>query len=132
MASCSATDLLDAAKCWTPLGPVHLQAITAALLCRILKALDPMAACDVSDLISSSKCLLGLPQDQMLAIIAQLLCEILTAGGAGGFSCITGSEADPVDPPTCTYALHYRTDTGTVWLWLPATAEWSQIIGGAA
>lgn len=130
MAECSAQDLMEASACFACLDEKQLMAVNAQLLCEILQISNPMATCDPVELMEDGACFACLDTRQLAIIQTQLLCEILSAGGGGGSSCIFGGTADPVAAPACTYAIYYRTDTGGVWLWLPATAEWAQLIGG--
>lgn len=127
MATCNVQDLMTSASCFNCLIDIRqVQLINLALLCKILKAQDPMATCDVQELMDSAKCFDCLSDFQLAMIQAQLLCEINEGGGTGvgsGVACGTG---DPVDPPTGSCGLYYRTDTGSIWLWDGAT--WNQKI----
>ncbi len=115
MATCNVTTLMADAGCFACLGPKEIQAVIAALLCRILKEYDPMAECDVQTLVNEATCFACLSPVQLSLVQVQLLCEILAvAGGAGGMQC---DNADPVGAPVNACTMHYRTDTGALWLW---------------
>jgi hypothetical protein len=129
MATCSTNALLDSSVQFQALDNRQLLLIIAQLLCQQLKAINPMASCDASSLLQSAcnNKLECLENRQVWIVIAQLLCEILIAGGGSGNSCITCGTTDPVDPPTCDCAIHYRTDTGSFFVW---TGVWQPILLG--
>lgn len=130
MATCSAQDLLNVAKCFSCLSPYQLALIQTSLLCQILQNSNPVATCDIQSLTNSAKCFWGVAPGQLAIIQTQLLCEILNAGGASGSGCLLCSQAsNPVDAPACDCALFYRRDTGTMWYWDAVLAQWVMLIG---
>jgi len=131
MATCSPSQLL-AISSEFDLQPALLLQIQTSLLCQILQQSNPMADCSVQSLLTSSNCFGCLTIPQLYIIQTQLLCEILHAGGGGGQSCLTCSiDTDPVDPPLCDCAIHYRKDISKFWYWDAETAggTWFPFIG---
>ena len=128
MATCNPSDLVQAGKCFMALPPNQREAIQTVLLCRILKASNPMAACDPSTLMADAKCFASLPPNQLQAIQTQLLCEILQ-GGATGETCIVCVDGDepPTEISTCDCALAYNMQ-GQFWAWNSTTFTWFPII----
>lgn len=129
MATCSPSDLVAGARCFSCIAPRQLEVIKASLLCQILQIANPMASCDAASLIADGKCFAALTADMLAVVQTQLLCEILNAGGGGGGqSCIICANVDPTTAPTCACALYYRKDNMAVWLWNADTLTWDQLI----
>lgn len=128
MATCSASELVAAAKCFGVLDQWQLELVKTSLLCQILQLNDPMATCNVQELLNDANCFACLSQKDLEVIQTQLLCEILQAGGTGGQSCNLCGTADPTDDPTCDCATYYRTDTGEFWVWDDTGGDWVKIL----
>lgn len=113
------------ASCFNCFGYGDVKLVEVALLCRVLRALDPMATCNVQDLLNEAQCFLCLSPQQWELIKLQLLCNIEAASGGGisGGSILCGL-VDPVADPGVACAVFYRTDTGSIWLW--DGAAWQQ------
>jgi hypothetical protein len=129
MATCTTSDLLQEAACFSCLSPQQLELVKAVLLCRILQNNDPMASCDVQSLLDNANCFSCLFPFQIQLIQTQLLCEILSSGGAAGDSCLMCGAADPVAVPTCDCALYYNRSTGSFWFWDAPFVAWVRLIG---
>lgn len=130
MATCSPTEYVELAKCFSCLNSKQLMEVRLAILCKILQLSNPMAECDVTTLLNDSRCFTCLDNKQMMMVQTQLLCEILAAGGAGGSSCLLCGDVNPTDTPDCTCALYYNRQTGSFWYWDTGTSTWVELIGG--
>lgn len=121
MAACNTQTLMASANCYATLAMDQLQMVNAALLCQILKALNPMASCDVSSLMESAKCFAACTTPtQLMLVQTQLLCEILAVAGGigpGGGSGVTCGVGAPAAPPSGTCGIYYSTDTGSIYIW---------------
>lgn len=131
MAQCDTQSLMSEAQCFvcTPSGQSTI--LELVLLCKIVKALDPMANCDVQSLLSEAQCFACLNPQQWEILKLQLLCNmadtIISGGGLGGMSC---GPADPVaapsDPTKC--SIYANTTNDSLWYWNNATAAWVPLI----
>lgn len=128
MSSCSTDTFLSLSKDFAALTPAQLQLVHTVLLCRILRASNPMASCDPNDLLQEAQCFTCLTQHQLLSVQTQLLCEILNSGGSPGAVCLLCGLDDPVDAPSCDCAIYYRSDTGHFWFWDSIGAAWIKFI----
>lgn len=130
MASCSTTDLLAISNCFQCLAPGQLEMVKTALLCNILKALNPLAICNIQSLLDSAQCFQCLPPGQLALVQTALLCNIANAGGgSGGAVCLSQGSGAPVVAGTCPVSLYFDNDSGskssgTFWWWSTATAKW--------
>ncbi len=129
MATCTTSELMQAAAELGGLTPGQLELVKTVILCRILHLNNPMATCDVQDLLNDANCFACLFPYQLSLIQTQLLCEILAAGGGGGSSCLLCGSADPVAAPACQCALYYNRATGSFWFWDFNTVSWTRLIG---
>jgi hypothetical protein len=129
MATCPPGTLLADAACFVCLDAHQLEAAKAALLCQILKNLDPMASCNVSDLMANAGCLTCLPPAALQVVQTQLLCEILHANNQVSNSGVECGTVDPVADPGVECKIYYRSDTGAVWIWRESTAAWVKVVG---
>jgi hypothetical protein len=130
MATCTTSDLLQEAACFSCLSPIQLELIQTAMLCRILQNVDPMANCDVNTLLESANCFTCLFPFQLQVVQTQLLCEILNSGGGLGSSCLLCGDSDPVETPLCECALYYNKSTSSFWYWDSNLSIWAMLIGG--
>lgn len=131
MAQCDTQALMGEASCFNCFGYGDVKLVEAALLCRILKALDPVATCNVSELLSEAQCFLCLSPQQWELIKLQLLCNISDSiGGSIGGGGMTCGVADPVNPPAdpTTCSLYANTTANSLWYWNNATAAWVPLI----
>ena len=128
MAICTASELVDSAKCFAGLPRNQIELVKLALLCKILQAHTPMATCNVSSLVEDAKCFVGLTPQQMQAVQIQLLCEILNSGGTGTtcIVCVDGDET-PTDAAPCDCSIAYN-QVGQFWFWHALDAAWKPFI----
>lgn len=130
MAQCNTQTLMGEASCFNCFGYGDVKLVEVALLCRILKALDPVATCNVSELLSEAQCFLCLSPQQWEILKLQLLCNIessIEGGGlgGGGVTCgIVDPIAPPADPTQC--ALYINRNNDSLWYW--NTAVWVPLI----
>lgn len=68
------------------------------------------------ELITEANCLLCLVSPGLLPYVMITAIRQISSGG-GGTGGVTCSTADPVAAPTNACTLHYRTDTGGLWMW---------------
>lgn len=110
-------------------------------LCNISPGLAPYAVLtaliDVSTgnpvpdttqaLLAEANCLTCLvPMGLVPALMIQAIRLIPSSGGQ---SCLTCSvDTDPVDPPTCSCAIHYRKDISKFWYWDAEQVTWFPFI----
>lgn len=73
---------------------------------------------DPDELMSAARCLqCEVPPGLVPYLILQSLIDFSGGGGGGGTGGVTCSTADPVAAPANSCTLHYRTDTGSLWMW---------------
>lgn len=130
MAQCNTQDLMTEANCFACFGHGDGSMVEMALLCRILKALNPVATCNVNSLLSEAQCFLCLSPQQWELVKLQLLCNISSAITGGAMSSMSCGPADPVpaptDPTKC--SMYANTTTNSLWFWNNATASWVPLI----
>lgn len=104
--------------------------VKTALLCNILRALNPVAICNVQDLLATSQCFQCLSAGELQLVQTALLCNIQNAGGGtGGAVCLTQGSGPPTVAGTCPVSLYFDNDStspssGTFWWWKVATSTW--------
>ncbi len=110
MAAQSPQEIAESAKCFSciPAG-AQLQALVY-LFGQIAGVTDP------ATIIEGAKCFSCLPQGILLQALVYLAGQIASGGSVGGGG-VTCSTADPVAAPSGSCAIHYRTDTGAIWIW---------------
>lgn len=106
----TAQEIADGSKCYQciPAG-MQLQALVY-FFAQIAGVTDPQT------IIDGAKCFSCIPQGMLLQALVYLAGQIASGGAVTGGS-VTCSTSDPVDPPTNGCGLHYRTDTGAVFVW---------------
>lgn len=119
MASCSISALMQGAGGFNAAASTPYQLAKLALLCSILKTMNPMATCDLPTLLSDAKCFCAVTNKPFEKVELQLLCEIRAAfsGAVSGVTGVDCGSADPVAPPVTGCTLYYRTDTGGLFGW---------------
>lgn len=131
MAQCDTQTLMADASCFNCFGYGDIKLVEAALLCRILRALDPVATCNVNELLSEAQCFFCLSPQQWELVKLQLLCNISDSieGGAIGGSMDCGV-ADPVNPPTdpTKCSMYANTTNNSLWYWNNVAAAWVALI----
>jgi hypothetical protein len=103
-----------------------VQQAQMVLLWRILHPNTAMTTEDVQEIMQDAACLCSLTTRQVQIAILEVLLELLNGGGISGQSCLLCDTADPVLPPACDCAIHYRTDNGAFWFW--NGAAWIQFL----
>lgn len=130
MAQCDTQALMGEASCFNCFGYGDIKLVEAALLCRILKALDPVATCNVNELLSEAQCFLCLSPQQWELIKLQLLCNISDSMTSGSMSSMSCGPVDPVaaptDPTKC--VMYANTTANSLWYWNNNTAAWVPLI----
>lgn len=109
--------MMQEAACLCSLDSRAIQQAQLVLLWRLLNPNTTMTVTDVQTIMQEAACLCSLTARQVQIATLEVLVEILQAGGIAGESCLLCDNADPVLPPACNCAIHYRTDTGSFWYW---------------
>ena len=122
----TAAQMMAEAACLCSLDSRAVQQVQTVLLWRLLNPNDAMTTADVQNIMSEAACLCSLTTRQVQIATLEVLLEILQAGGVAGESCLLCDTADPVLPPACDCAIHYRTDNGAFWFW--NGAAWIQFL----
>lgn len=128
MATCNPQTLVEDGACLACLDAKQFQVAKLALLCAILRALDPMASCDPQTLIADGACFDCLTGKQLQVAELQLLCNIsesLGGGNIGGLSCGT---SNPTGAPTGDCGWYYNRTTGAVFYWDSDLIDWVPVI----
>ena len=137
MAQCDTQSLMGEASCFNCFGYGDIKLVEAALLCRILKAINPVATCNVNELVAEAQCFMCLSPQQWELVKLQLLCNINSAlggdsgGGGGGLgNPVACGIANPVNPPAdpTKCAIYLNTTVNSLWYWNNATASWVALI----
>jgi hypothetical protein len=96
----------------------------------LLAVLDALAQGDTvpstaQQIVTAAECYSACIPRGLLPYALIVAVQNLTTG-SGGLGGVTCSNADPVAAPTSACTLHYRKDTGTLWMW--NGAAWVNLI----
>lgn len=129
MATCNAQVLMQEGNCFCGVTVRPFQIAKLALLCEMIKILNPMATCDLPTLMQSAKCFCGVTTNPFEMVELQMLCELRSAlsGGISGVTGVDCGTGDPVAAPISGCTLYYRTDNGNLWMW--NGSAWILLIG---
>jgi hypothetical protein len=106
----SPDQIAAAARCFDCIPPGYRETAIIYLLGEIAGVTDP------ATIVENAKCYDCIPAGFRLSAIVYLLDAIVAGGGIGGAG-VTCGTTDPVDPPSGSCGLYYRTDTGALFIW---------------
>lgn len=120
VAVCSVSDLLAESSCFTCQPGGIQNALKLALLCRIMRALDPAMTCDVATLLSeaAANCFVCQPAGIQAAIELQLLCNISGSLASGGVTQqVLCGIVPPTTAPTNGCSIYYDKTSTAFYFW---------------
>jgi hypothetical protein len=103
-------EIVDGAVCFDCIPAGFRDTAALYLLAEIAGVTDP------ATIVENAKCFDCIPAGFRQTAIVYLLDQIAGGGGAGG-SGVTCGTSDPVAAPSGSCGIHYRTDTGALFIW---------------